>query len=58
LIPAIVIARNGVRHYTSDAPYNHYSMLRTIEDEWDLGFLGNASDDTQVQSMTEFLSHR
>ena len=53
-----MIARNGVRHYTSDAPYNHYSMLRTIEDEWDLGFLGNASDETQVQSMTEFLSHR
>jgi hypothetical protein len=56
LIPAVVIARNGVRHYTSDAPYNHYSMLRTIEDEWGLGFLGNAADDTQVQSMSVFLS--
>ena len=53
-----MIARNGVRLYTSDAPYNHHSMLRTIEDERDLDFLGNASDDTQVRSMTEFLSHR
>jgi hypothetical protein len=57
LIPAVVIARHGARHYSSDAPYNHYSLLRTVEENWDLGYLGNAADDTQVQSMDEFLSH-
>jgi phosphatidylinositol-3-phosphatase len=57
LVPAIVIARNGVRNYSSDLPYNHYSLLRTVEENWGLGYLGNAADDTQVQSMDEFLSH-
>lgn len=57
LIPAIVITTHGVRGYVSDAPYNHYSMLRTIEEAWNLGYLGNASDSANVQSMAEFLSH-
>ncbi len=57
LIPAIVIARHGVRHYVSDQPYNHYSLLRTIEENWHLGFLGNASDSSQVTSMREFFVH-
>jgi phosphatidylinositol-3-phosphatase len=56
LVPAIVIAREGRRHYTSTVPYNHYSMLRTIEENWNLGYLENASDDTQVHSMSEFLA--
>ena len=55
LVPAVVIAREGRRHYVSTQPYNHYSMLRTIEENWNLGYLGNASDDTQVHSMSEFL---
>ena len=57
LVPAIVVARHGVRSYTSDTPYNHYSLLRTIEENWGLGYLGNASDSLQVKSMTEFLGH-
>lgn len=57
LIPAIVIARHGVRHYVSTNPYNHYSLLRTIEEAWGLGYLGNASDTAQVHSMREFLHH-
>ena len=57
LIPAIVIAREGVRHYVSSNPYNHYSLLRTIEEAWGLGYLGNASDTAQVHSMREFLHH-
>jgi hypothetical protein len=57
LIPAVVVARNGVRNYVSDQPYNHYSLLRTIEENWNLGYLGNASDGAQVQSMREFLVH-
>ena len=57
LVPAIVIARRGVRHYTSAHPYNHFSLLRTIEQAWHLGYLGNASDSVQVHSMAEFLGH-
>lgn len=57
LIPAIVIARHGVRHYVSTKPYNHYSLLRTIEEKWGLGYLGNASDSVQVKSMKEFFGH-
>ncbi len=56
-IPAIVIARHGARHYTSDTPYNHYSLLRTIEENWNLPYLGNASDNAQVTSMKEFFAH-
>ena len=57
LVPAIVVARHGVRNYTSNKPYNHYSLLRTIEENWGLGYLGNASDSLQVKSMNEFLGH-
>lgn len=57
LIPAIVIARHGVRHYVSNRAYNHYSLLRTIEEAWGFGYLGNASDTAQVHSMTESLHH-
>ncbi|MHB8459713.1 MAG: alkaline phosphatase family protein [Candidatus Limnocylindrales bacterium] len=57
LVPAVVIARHGVRNYTSSTPYNHFSLLRTIEENWHLGYLGNASDSINVTSMNEFLSH-
>jgi len=55
LIPAIVVTRNGPRGFVSNQPYNHYSLLRTIEENWGLPYLGNASDSAQVHSMSEFL---
>jgi len=55
-IPAIVMASNGKRGYTSKTPYNHYSLLATIDWNWSLGYLGNASDHIQVQPLREFLS--
>ncbi len=57
LIPAVIVTTHGKRHYTSDKPYNHYSLLRTIEQNWGLGYLGNASDSAQVHAMNEFLHH-
>ena len=57
LIPAVVVTTHGVRHYASDTAYNHYSLLRTIEEAWSLGYLGNASDANNVSSMKEFFSH-
>jgi len=56
LIPAIIVTNKGGQPgYVSETPYNHYSLLATIEQEWGLGFLGNASDRAQVTPMTEFL---
>jgi phosphatidylinositol-3-phosphatase len=57
LIPAIVVTNKGKSGgYVSNTPYNHYSLLATIEQVWGLGYLGNASDRAQVTPMTEFLT--
>lgn len=58
LAPAVVIVSRGGKRggYVSNTPYNHYSLLATIETVWNLGYLGFASDREQVKPMTEFLS--
>jgi hypothetical protein len=43
LSPAIVITTHG-GPVVSAKPYNHYSLLTTIEDNWGLGYLGHAGD--------------
>ena len=55
LVPAVVIDPSGPHHFVSDVPYNHYSLLRTIEDDWGLGELAFTSDHAQVTTMNEFL---
>jgi phosphatidylinositol-3-phosphatase len=55
LVPAIVVDPSGPRHYVSATAYNHYSLLRTIEDAWRLPELGFSSDHAQVPAMEEFL---
>jgi hypothetical protein len=58
LSPAIVITRHGPRHYVSDTPYNHYSLLTTLEDNWHLGYLGHAGDTAGgVVAMHDLLGH-
>lgn len=54
-VPAIVIAREGARGYTSRAPYNHYSLLATLQTVWKLGCLQHTCDRAHVKPMTEFL---
>ena len=44
LIPAIVVTGAGPRHLVDHTPYNHYSLLTTIEDNWNLGHIGHAGD--------------
>lgn len=39
----------------SDTAYNHYSLLRTLEDNWGLPYLGH-SGDPDVVSMSEFFN--
>ena len=56
-VPAIVITRNGVGGIVDPTPYNHYSLLRTIEQVWGLGYLGYAADGANVKAMTPLLMH-
>jgi hypothetical protein len=44
LIPAIVVSASGPRGYVDHTPYNHYSMLTTIEQNWGLHYTGHAGD--------------
>jgi|HubBroStandDraft_6_1064221.scaffolds.fasta_scaffold81186_3 phospholipase C len=55
-VPMIVIARHGARAATDATPANHYSLLQTIELNWNLAFLGNASDTIQVHSLAPLLT--
>ncbi len=44
IIPAIVVTGSGAHPVVSHTPYNHYSLLTTIEDNWHLGHIGHAGD--------------
>ena len=56
-VPAIVVTRNGPRGVVDETPYNHYSLLRTVEQVWDLGYLGYAADDVNVSAMSPLFQH-
>ena len=56
LVPAVVVDPSGPRHFVSNTAYNHYSMLRTIEDAWGLPELAFTSDHAQVATMNKFLA--
>ncbi len=57
-VPLFVIQRNGVRGVTDNTPTNHYSLLQTIEQNWNLPLLGNASDTVQVHSLRGLLANQ
>ncbi len=58
LAPAIVVTTNGPRGFVSHVPYNHYSLLATIEQNWKLGYLGHAGDvQGGVVPMDDLLAH-
>jgi phosphatidylinositol-3-phosphatase len=57
LVPAVVIDPSGPHHFTNSVAYNHYSLLRTIEDDWGLPELGFTSDHAQVPTMNAFLAN-
>lgn len=50
---ALVIAAKGKQGYQSQTPYTHYSVLRTIEEGWQLGLMGGAGD-PGTQAMSDF----
>lgn len=45
-ISTIVISNHGVRRFTDPTPYNHYSLLRTIEDAFGIRQHLRHADDT------------
>jgi hypothetical protein len=53
-IPTVVITNHGPRGASDPTPYNHYSLLRTMEEAFGVkGRLGHAADtDKGVASMT------
>jgi len=38
------VTGNGPRGHVDHTPYNHYSLLSTIEENWGLPYLGHAGD--------------
>ncbi len=51
-IPTILAGPTVKAGYQSNAPYEHYSMLKTIESNWNLGAL--TSNDARATVMSEF----
>ena len=54
MVPLIVVTTHMKSHITINTYADHYSILRTIEESWNLGYLGMASDSANVQSLTGF----
>jgi hypothetical protein len=59
-IPTIVVTNHGPRGLKDDTPYNHYSLLRTLEDAFRLPeHLGRAADSASgVKAMTPLFAVR
>ncbi|HEU0001697.1 MAG TPA: alkaline phosphatase family protein [Ktedonobacteraceae bacterium] len=54
-VVTLVISHSEDEHITSNRPYNHYSMLVTIERAWKLGCLGFTCDTTNVKPMRDLV---
>jgi hypothetical protein len=52
----IVISAGSHRHLVDATPANHYSLLRTIEAMFHLGFLEQAGDTNQVHALVGLVS--
>ncbi len=51
----ITISHSSHKPRTSSVPYNHYSMLATIEGGWSLGCLANTCDTANVPPMSDLV---
>jgi len=51
----LVISHSDHQPRRSNVAYNHYSLLRTIEDGWRLGCLGATCDTANVPAMTDLV---
>ncbi len=55
-VVTLVISHGNTTARTSNVAYNHYSMLATIEDGWQLGCLGFTCDTANVTPMSDLVS--
>jgi len=55
-VVTLIISHDTPTAHTSNVAYNHYSMLATIEDGWQLGCLGFTCDTTNVLPMSDLIS--
>jgi len=56
-VVTLVISHSEDEQITSNRPYNHYSMLSTIERAWKLGCLGFTCDTTNVKPMRDLVEN-
>ncbi len=54
-VVTLVISHSDHAARTSSVSYNHYSLLRTIQDGWQLGCLGFTCDTANVPAMSELV---
>ena len=54
-VVTIVISHSDHAARTSSVSYNHYSLLRTIQDGWRLGCLGFTCDTANVPAMSDLV---
>ncbi len=54
-VVTLVISHSDHAARTSNVSYNHYSMLRTIQDGWHLGCLGFTCDTAHVPAMSDLV---
>src|SRR2546428_565881 len=57
-VVSLVISHSDHTARTSALAYNHYSLLRTIQDGWQLGCLGFACDTASVPAMSDLTGPR
>jgi hypothetical protein len=55
-VASIMVTSHGVRGVQDPTPYNHYSLLRTIQDNFGVGCLANTCDTANVKPMTPMLA--
>jgi hypothetical protein len=54
-VVTLVISHSDHAARTSSVSYNHYSLLRTIQDGWQLGCLGLTCDTANVPAMSDLV---
>ncbi len=54
-VVTLVISHSDHASRTSSVSYNHYSLLRTIQDGWQLGCLGFTCDTANVPAMSDLV---
>lgn len=57
-VVTLAITNSRHSHRISDDPFNHYSLLATIQRAWRLGCLANTCDRENVEPMTDLLASR